>query len=342
MVHGDLCDALQKTESVSLSLHPLRKRRVHFVRSILSIIPRMIPIIDLHEDIAGASSDEALKRQTDFAQLEEANVKIVLGTGFVLPGENFESVIDRDFSFYEKRCADVPLWRIIKSRNDVESMGDGHGIIFHIEGFHGFSGNESLLSAWYERGWRSTGLVWNEDNLYGGGTHSRNGLTERGRACIAWCEKRNILIDFSHMNPVMFADCVSAVRNPPFISHGGLDALAPSPRNFTDDQVRTIAERGGVCGVFFPRSAMAKGAVYTSDDVVDHIMHVIAIAGEDCPALGSDFGGMTSGTPSDLSSVSHLSALWQALSKRGCSAERIEKIAFKNAARYLREHMRAM
>jgi len=299
-------------------------------------------VIDLHQDIAGARLHPLLDIQTDFAQLEKANTKIVFATGFALPDETLEAVIAKDFAFYNEQCAKSPSWKFIKTAEDLKSvMSDpsAHGIIFHIEGFPGFAGDWQLLEQWYRQGLRSAGLVWNEDNLLGGGTNSNIGLTEIGREFIAWCEERNILIDLAHANPTMFKDCVAAAKKPLFISHGGLDSLVPSKRNYTNEQLKEVVAQGGVCGIFLAKSSMSAGEAFSVEDIAKHIKAAVDLLGEDAVALGTDFGGMISGTPQGLSSISDIENLWNELKILGFTSGQIEKIAFLNAQGYLETNL---
>lgn len=280
--------------------------------------------------------------QTDLAQLKKADAKIVCATGFALPEEKLDEVIARDLAFYEAHCAADPAWRMVRTRGDLQEImvtPDAHGIIFHIEGFPGFTGDWQLLEKWHAEGLRSVGLVWNDDDPLGGGTNSESGLTELGREFIAWCEERNILIDLAHANPMMFKDCLATITKPPFISHGGLYSVVPNRRNFTSGQLREVTSRGGIFGIFLAKSSMAKGRSFSVADIAQHIKTAVDLLGEDAVAMGTDFGGMTSGTPEGLSSVSEMENLWEELGKQGFTSRRTEKIAIGNARRYLSENL---
>lgn len=294
--------------------------------------------IDLHQDIAGAASHTALTKQTSFQQLASAHAKVVFGTGFALPHEALVTVVERDMATYESVCAQDPRWRIVKNARDLQeihSSSDARGVVFHIEGLSDLGQDNSLLRTWHRRGLRSLGLVWNTDNPYGGGTHSSTGLTARGAALVEEAESLEILIDLAHANPLMYADVLRATKRPPFVSHGGLRSMVNSDRNYSDAQLQAVAHRGGIVGIFFPRSSMAVRDIFTTADIAEHIVAAVDILGEDAVAIGSDFGGMTSGTPSGLDSVSEIGALWDALEAQGLSNDTVQKIAYKNAYRYL-------
>ncbi len=298
-------------------------------------------IIDLHQDISSSGSYLELRIQTDFTQLEKVNTKIVFATGFTAPDEKLIDTIERDFSFYEEWCIRNTKWKIIKTKEDLEGIltdSNAGGIIFHIEGFPDFIGDWNLLEKWYQRGLRSAGLVWNDDNSLGGGTNSNLGLTKLGLEFIRWCEDRGILIDLAHANRVMFKDILAVTKKPLFISHGGLESVVSNRRNFTDQQLKEVISRGGIFGIYFARSSMASGGEFTIADIVKHTRSAVLLLGENAVALGTDFGGMMSGTPDGLSSMSNIENLWRALRDEGFTEEQIEKIAFKNAQRFLKEN----
>jgi membrane dipeptidase len=76
--------------------------------------------------------------------------------------------------------------------------------------------------------------------------------------------------------------------------------------------------------------------------VIDHIDHIVQVAGIDHVGLGSDFFSLsTLPFPSDLNDASKYPALIEALQARGYSEEDIRKIAGQNFLRVLEENMKA-
>lgn len=299
-------------------------------------------LIDLHQDISSARSHPVLKRQTDFNQLKKAHAKIVFGTGFALPEEKLTEVVARDFGFYAEHCKQNPQWSLIRTKEDMQTVMSNpasRGILFHIEGFPGFDSDWTLLDRWFEQGLRSAGLVWNDDNFLGGGTNSDVGLAEAGREFIARAEAKGILIDLAHANQTIFEDCLEAVKNPPFVSHGGLYSLVPNRRNCTDSQLKEVVDRGGIVGIFLAKSCMTNSGSFSMEDIVKHIHTAVELLGEDAVAIGTDFGGMISGAPEGLSTISHVDNLWRNMRSGGLSERQIEKIARLNAERYIMENL---
>jgi len=102
-------------------------------------------------------------------------------------------------------------------------------------------------------------------------------------------------------------------------------------RNIDDEQIRKVADRGGCIGIIFARNYLGGK---TLDHVVDHILHVIDVAGEDVPSLGSDFDGFVV-PPEGLEDIAAMPNLTVALSRRGVPPRVLEKILSHNALRVL-------
>ncbi len=109
--------------------------------------------------------------------------------------------------------------------------------------------------------------------------------------------------------------------------------MHPHWRNIDDDQIRAVADSGGCIGIIFARKFLGGAGL---DALCNHILHVINIAGEEVPALGSDFDGFVI-PPQGLEDVSMLPRLTHALSKRGLSNATLRKMLGENALRVLDE-----
>lgn len=111
----------------------------------------------------------------------------------------------------------------------------------------------------YELGIRSVNIVWNNDNKFGGGAkgNTKKGLTDLGKKLVKKLAQTNIAIDVSHANTKTFYDIIEYCQeikkeniNPiVFASHSNCKAICDVPRNLTDDQIKEIANIGGVIGV---------------------------------------------------------------------------------------------
>ncbi|MFN2607924.1 MAG: dipeptidase [Acidimicrobiales bacterium] len=156
----------------------------------------------------------------------------------------------------------------------------------------------------------------------------RGGLTAEGRELVAALDERRILVDLAHANPPTFWDALAAHDRslPAVVSHTGVTGVHDHWRNLDDDQVRAVAEVGGVVGVMFHAAFLGDSFLAgRADAVVRHLEHVIRVGGEAAAALGSDFDGLIV-PPADLRTVSRLPVLAQRMLDRGFSPERVGRV----------------
>jgi membrane dipeptidase len=156
----------------------------------------------------------------------------------------------------------------------------------------------------------------------------RKGLTGFGRDMIRALEERAILVDLAHVSRAGFWDALDAHDRgrPVIVSHTGLCGVHPLWRNLEDDQVRAVADSGGVVGVMYHRGFLGRPARSVgAEAVVRHLEHAIAVGGEEVAALGSDWDG-TIVTPRDMPTVSELPVLVEHMIRRGWRAERVARV----------------
>jgi membrane dipeptidase len=113
------------------------------------------------------------------------------------------------------------------------------------------------------------------------------GITEFGRAVVAEVNRLKMLIDFSHVGHRTAADGIAASTRPPAITHSGCYDLTPHPRNMPDAQMRALADKGGVFGIYLMCYLVTRGQEH-KDDVLRHIEHAIQVCGEDHVGIGTD------------------------------------------------------
>lgn len=152
----------------------------------------------------------------------------------------------------------------------------------------------------YDKGVRLITLLWNDENCNGYPASSdpeahKKGLKEFGRNVVYEMEKLGMIVDVSHLSEGGFYD-VSRITEKPFVaSHSCARALCDHQRNLTDDQLRRLADCGGVVGVNFYASFIKNDGDFTTiEDIMRHIEHIYQVAGEDAIGLGSDFDGIDS------------------------------------------------
>ena len=135
-------------------------------------------------------------------------------------------------------------------------------------------------------------------------------------------------------------------KKPIVASHSCARALTPHQRNLTDDMIKAMADKGGVCGINFCPVFVTEED-YTKDsyvehskleDIVRHVMHLYNVGGSDFVAIGTDFDGI--GGKLDIAGPQDMDKLFDALLKKGMNVADVEKIAYKNAERLIKETLK--
>ncbi len=200
-----------------------------------------------------------------------------------------------------------------------------------IEGLHALDGSLASVDTLFAHGFRMMGLTHFFDNEVAASAHgvSHAGITPLGRQVIARMEALGILVDLAHASPQSVAEALSIATRPVVVSHTGVAATCPGPRNLADDQLRAIASNGGVVGIgYWDAAVCTLGAA----SIARAIRHAVNVAGIDHVGLGSDFDGATS-TPF---ATDGLAEITQALLDQQFTPEEIGKIMGGNVFRLLR------
>lgn len=163
-----------------------------------------------------------------------------------------------------------------------------------IENARMLAADLGLVARLAERGVLMASLTWNAAGPLASGHDSSAGLSPLGAAAFAEMERVGMALDVSHLNDEGFADVCRLARRPFAASHSNARAVCGHPRNLTDDQFRSIVDRGGVVGLNYCCAFLRDGGTHdrvTFDDVAAHVEHWLDLGGEDAVALGSDFDG---------------------------------------------------
>lgn len=212
-----------------------------------------------------------------------------------------------------------------------------------IEGAHalerggGTAGVLERLEAVARRGVRYLGLLHFSRNAlgapaFGYRTDHEQGLTPLGIEVVDACARLGVLIDLAHINRRGFFDAAARRPGPLLVTHTGVAGVTPHWRNIDDEQLRAVADSGGVIGVIFAPRFLGQDGI---EAVVAHLSHVIAIAGADAVALGSDWDGFVRPTRG-LHSPAELPHLTEALLRAGHPPAVVHKLLGDNVLRVLR------
>ncbi|TET43570.1 MAG: membrane dipeptidase [Dehalococcoidia bacterium] len=135
-------------------------------------------------------------------------------------------------------------------------------------------------------------LSYYAQNLLGGGCGERTdvGLSAFGIEVVEEMNKLGLVIDISHCSDQVRIDAMQHSKTPLLITHSNPRALVNHPRNTTDEQMKTLAEKGGVIGVvgYSLFCEIRKGVRPTLEDYLHLIDYTVGLVGTDCVGLGLD------------------------------------------------------
>lgn len=180
----------------------------------------------------------------------------------------------------------------IRTAADLDAVegGDRIGLMLSLEGVEQFGVETWPADLFHELGVRMAGLTWNRRNAFAdGAAEEGGGLSRLGRELVDRLVSLGVILDLAHASRGTFAELVERAAGAPLLcSHGGCRAVHDTPRNLDDDQLRALAEAGGLFGLML--HPLAIDPVERSlDRVVDHLEHAAGVIGIDRLCLGGDF-----------------------------------------------------
>ncbi len=164
------------------------------------------------------------------------------------------------------------------------------GIIFSFESVDMLEGKLERIELFRNLGVRVMQLSYNRKSPFAAGVMEPNGggLTPLGHEAVKTMNRLGVAIDLSHANPQTTADVMAVSIRPVIMSHAGCAAVHRHPRNKTDDQLRALADKGGVIGIYDLPYLAASPKQPTVADYMAHMEHALKVAGEDHVGVGSD------------------------------------------------------
>jgi membrane dipeptidase len=254
--------------------------------------------------------------------------------------------------------------RLCRDAAEIDgALGDGKiALVLALESMPGIDANVELISTVHRLGVRVASIAHFGRTALADGSGedaTGSGLTSHGIAALAEMERLGIVFDISHLGASGVAQVLELATKPVMATHSSARALRDHHRNLTDDQLRGVAATGGVvCVNFFAPFLADREADMTLDRLLDHIEHVVAVAGIDHVGLGPDFirEVMTDLTPPccegvnargvdprlavpGLSGPSGLPLVTDGLLRRGLPEKDVMKIIGANVHRFLGERL---
>ena len=251
-------------------------------------------------------------------------------------------IAETRMSALERLTGETDDFALARTSGDVRRIvaAGNHAVLVGMENGYPLGADFADLGRWAERGVRYVGLTHFGHNQFGDSSNPHpqrddgprhDGLSEQGRALVSALNDAGIMVDVSHAGKQTMMQAADLSRSPIIASHSGVKAVADSARNLDDEQLRKIAEVGGVAqmvalGAYVklptPEQQAARDALdaefgdrstwdqakrdrygerreaitamapeATVSDFVDHIDHAVRVAGIDHVGIASDFDG---------------------------------------------------
>jgi membrane dipeptidase len=315
---------------------------------------------------------------SDLPRLRAAGACAQLFAVFVveanLPGRDLRSYADYVISVILGWLALAGgTMRLALTAEDLRAVGQDDTVyaLLGLEGADPLTGDAENLAHYFYLGVRSVTPAW-DDNAFAGTPFGANGgLTAEGFKLVEVAEALKVMVDVSHLSDAAFWQVTEVAQRPLIASHSNCRALCPSPRNLSDDMLRTVAQRGGVIGInlapdylepsyqaAWDAIAYPTRAVMNEEDdlearehlrhraiqrlsdlprpgidwVVRHIRHAMQVGGEDCVGLGGDLDGIWF-LPEGMTGIESYPRLADALRQAGLTPRQVEKVCWRNMAR---------
>ncbi len=209
-----------------------------------------------------------------------------------------------------------------------------------IEEGGAIDGSLEALRCLYELGVRAMTLTWSNRNDIADGINEEatgSGLTLFGKQVVAEMNRLGMLVDVSHISTAGFWSVIETSTKPIIATHSNAKSLCSHPRNLNDEQIKALAQNGGLAGITFAGQFLEEDWRNACiESVYKHIDYMLNLIGnDDHIGFGSDFDGI-SHPPYNIQGVQDYKPLTEYLSKY-YSDETINKITHQNVINLLQK-----
>lgn len=225
-----------------------------------------------------------------------------VGLTIPMPGDSFREALPRVSAFLEI-IAQEPTFCLANTPQAIRAA-KMQGRLAHI-----MLAQDSLmvgrdltnLLLWKQLGLRVMQLTYNEQNLAGSGCLERHdgGLTQYGRILIREMERVGMTLDLTHVGERTFMQACSVATQPVIASHSNPGSVVKNPRNISDDQIRAVADTGGVVCVttWAPLIWNGMPGMPTLDDYLRCLNYAVKLVGIDHVGVSTDSMGTMGAYP---------------------------------------------
>ncbi|MCZ6900285.1 MAG: membrane dipeptidase [Bacteroidetes bacterium] len=239
----------------------------------------------------------------------------------------------------------LELWE--SGANEIKPIG----YILSLEGADSIV-NLSYLERAYEQGLRALGPAHYGPGIYAQGTDAQGGIGKKGIELLKAMQELHMILDVTHLCDESFWEALDVFEGAVWASHSNCRALVPNHRQFDDQQIKVLIERGAVIGaaldawMLVPNWTRGTSSPETDgvdlNKMIDNFDHICQIAGNSLHiGIGTDLDGGfgKEQCPHDLETIADLQLLPDMLSHRGYSPQDIENVMFGNWLRFLKKSL---
>jgi membrane dipeptidase len=329
------------------------------------------PVMDIRKREAGLTDKpDRAKGTVALPELRKGNIGLVVATqiaryvgpGNPLPGwhspEQAWAQTQAQLAWYKAMEAAGEMV-MIKNKQELESHlalwlnGEPNdnkpiGYILSLEGADSFVTVKHLEVA-HAYGLRAVGPAHYGPGRYANGTDATGGLHEMGKTLVKEMDRLNMILDATHLCDDAFWDAMRIFNGPVWASHNNCRALVDHNRQFSDEMIKVLIERGAVIGgaldawMMVPnwvrQQSTPEGMNCNLEKMLDHLDHICQLAGNTHHVgIGTDLDGAfgKEQSPYDLETIADLQKIPALLQQRGYTQEDIENIMHGNWLRFLR------
>lgn len=248
-------------------------------------------VIDGLSTVFGRQSDTLTNAQ--LTEIKNSGITAVNAT-IPYPGDGFDKTlaqINRAKHIIKKHS---DIFSLITQVDDLARAKAQQklGVIMGFQSTEMFADDLSRIEFFKNAGVRYMQMTYNAESQFGDGglVKANRGLTSLGKEALLEMQQQKVLVDLSHSSQKTVADAIAISKAPITISHTGCNTLYPHPRNNDDKDLKAVADKGGVVGIYLMPFLRGGEDEITAEDVMRHLDHAINVCGEDHVSIGSDQG----------------------------------------------------
>ena len=286
-------------------------------------------LVDLHKMTEGHLDASIMVAYLEQQERDEASLQNATAKANQILTQ-IEEMVAKNCTAVDIAYTPDDLWRLKRAGKRAIMLG--------IENGYAIGNDIHNVEAFRQRGVVYMTLCHNGDNDIcdsAKGMMTFGGVSSFGVDVIKEMNRLGLMVDLSHAHEKSFYDALDISKTPIVCSHSSCRALCDHPRNLTDDQMRALAKKGGVCQITVYPGFLRTDSQATIIDVMAHLDHAINVMGIDHVGLGTDFDG-DGGVPG-LADASELSLFTRQLLQRRYSDDDIQKIWGGNFLRVMKQ-----